>query len=175
MQWRIECKYSGKGHDFGGTLDEAIEDAAQQCRSDVSRWVVWLLPANLRMAEVNATGCLWLKKGLTGPEVQTLMRRYGRTISGLAARMQITQKRIRQARRDGLQGAELMRDWLQSITGEDIGPLPERYRVGSEPSQCGHCGCTLDLGDLAYRYLGQAFCSVACCRRSRGWSVEAVE
>ena len=57
MQWRIECQRSGVGHDFAGTLDEAIREAQQQCQADTSRRDVWLLPAKLRMAEVSRRGC----------------------------------------------------------------------------------------------------------------------
>jgi hypothetical protein len=37
--------------------------------------------------------------------------------------MGITMKRIRLRRVEGLEGRELIRDWLQGILGEDPGPL----------------------------------------------------
>ena len=175
MQWRIECKHSGVGHDFTGTLDKAIREAQQQCQTDTSRWVVWLLPANLRMAEVTQRGCLWIKQELTGEELTRLMRRHHKTIAGLAFRMGITQKRIRQVRDKGLVDANVVRDWLEAIIGEDPGPLPERFRIRrhTEESVCGYCGCPLCYGDFAFAYMGETFCSVNCCRQSRGFGKEA--
>ncbi len=66
MQWRFECKYSGKGHDVEGNFDDAIGEAQGQCSTDVSRWVVWCDPANVRLGEVSQCGAEWVKSRLTG-------------------------------------------------------------------------------------------------------------
>ena len=61
---------------------------------------------------------------MEGKEVKRLMRKYRVTIRELSHRMGITQKRIRQIRDGvGLEGKELMRDWVQGIIGADPGPL----------------------------------------------------
>jgi hypothetical protein len=60
---------------------------------------------------------------MEGREVQRLMRAYKVTIRELSLRMGITMKRIRQIRKIGLEGRELIRDWVQGILGEDPGPL----------------------------------------------------
>jgi hypothetical protein len=49
------------------------------------------------------------------------MRRHRVTIRELSARTDISMKRIREVRRDGLQGRDTIRDWVQAITGEDPG------------------------------------------------------
>ena len=51
------------------------------------------------------------------------MRVHKVTIRELSERMQITQKRIRQIREIGLEGRELIRDWIQGILGSDPGPV----------------------------------------------------
>ena len=84
MQWRIECKHSGVGHDVDGTFDEAIQNAQEQCTTETSKWVVWAEPANVRMAEVTDRGAVWVKTRLTGDDVQSLMRRHRKTIAGLS-------------------------------------------------------------------------------------------
>jgi hypothetical protein len=60
---------------------------------------------------------------MEGKEVQRLMRKYRVTIRELSQRMGITQKRIRLRREIGLEGRELIRDWVQGIIGADPGPL----------------------------------------------------
>ena len=61
---------------------------------------------------------------LPGKELRRLMRQYRVTIRELSQRMGITQKRIRLRREIGLEGRELIRDWVQEILGYDPGPLP---------------------------------------------------
>ena len=56
---------------------------------------------------------------MEGKELKRLMRREGVAIRELARRMQITQKRIRQIREQGLVGRELIRDWIQGVIGSD--------------------------------------------------------
>jgi hypothetical protein len=58
---------------------------------------------------------------MTGKELITMMRRHNVTISELARRIQITQKRVRMRRETGL-NPETARDWIQAITGIDPGP-----------------------------------------------------
>jgi hypothetical protein len=60
---------------------------------------------------------------LEGRELKRLMRVHKVTIRELSKRMQITQKRIRQVREQGLEGRELIRDWLQGVLGKDPGPV----------------------------------------------------
>ena len=31
---------------------------------------------------------------------------------------------------------------------------------------------TLFVGDMAYEYVGEVFCSVTCCRKSRNWATQ---
>ena len=60
---------------------------------------------------------------MEGKEVKRLMRVHKVTIRELSARMQITQKRIRQIRESGLENPNVIRDWLQGILGHDPGPV----------------------------------------------------
>ena len=60
---------------------------------------------------------------LPGEEIIRLMRKNRVTIRELSQRMGITQKRIRLRREIGLEGRELIRDWVQGILGYDPGPL----------------------------------------------------
>lgn len=109
---------------------------------------------------------------LDGKQVVSLMRKHKKTIRGLSFAMGITQKRIRQVREKGLTDHLAIRDWLQAITGEDPGPIPERYRIRGgrgEEGECCYCGFPLFSGDEAFEYVGSMYCSVTCCRCSRGW------
>lgn len=108
---------------------------------------------------------------LSGNEIVTLMRRHKVTILQLAFRLGSTQKRVRAIRKKGLVCNLAVRDWIQAITMEDPGPIPDMYRVQnpSEEGQCCFCGCPLYVGDDAYDYVGEMFCSTACARKSRGW------
>jgi hypothetical protein len=60
---------------------------------------------------------------MEGREVTRLMRKHRVTIRELSKRMGIPQKRIRLRREIGLEGRELIRDWVQGILGHDPGPL----------------------------------------------------
>ena len=99
------------------------------------------------------------------------MRRHRKTIAGLSFATGITQKRIREVREHGLRDPYAIRDWLQAITGTDVGPLPERYRIRrhTEECSCDYCGCPLFVGEFAYNYVNSPFCSITCCRKSRGF------
>lgn len=61
---------------------------------------------------------------MTGKQLNSLMRKNKVTIKQLADRTKITQKRIREARKDGLIDPATVRDWVQAITGSDPGPNP---------------------------------------------------
>lgn len=167
MEWRLECKVSGAGEEFSGTLQEAIAKAIGLTPAGF-RGVIWMLPSNIRMAEVTHERCYWMTSKLTGAEIKSLMRRNRKTIGGLAFAMGITQRRVREARERGIHDRNGVRDWLEFLTGEDPGPLPERYRIRGrdEAFDCPVCGCPLGRGDSAYEYACSAFCSVECCRRS---------
>ena len=52
MEFCIECKVSGVGQKFVGTLDEAIVKARSSIRQVGWRQVLWLQPENRRVAEV---------------------------------------------------------------------------------------------------------------------------
>lgn len=108
---------------------------------------------------------------LAGPELVRLMRKHKVTIESLAFRLGTSRKRVRQVRNTKLDDPLAVRDWIQAITGEDPGPIPEKYRVHSrqEEGDCCFCGFPLYSGDDAYEYVGSMFCSITCCRKSRGW------
>lgn len=108
---------------------------------------------------------------LTGAEIVRLMRKHHMTIAALSFRLGITQKRIRRCRETGLADPYAVRDWLEAITGEDPGPLPQPYRISSsiEEDCCSFCGYPLGAGDRGFEYAGDIFCSIFCCRKSRSW------
>ena len=108
---------------------------------------------------------------LSGKELRHMMRKHRVTIAELAHRTGITQKRIRRVRTEGIFDSLVVRDWIQAITGSDPGPIPEKYRISNptEETECGFCGCPTFLGEKAYLYLSDVFCSRYCCRKSRGW------
>lgn len=108
---------------------------------------------------------------LSGEDVCRLMRKHKKTIKQLSFMLGITCKRIRQVRDSGLDDPLAVRDWLEKITGEDPGPIPASYRINhhTEEASCNYCGCPLYVGDTVFEYVGDAFCSRSCCRKSRGW------
>jgi hypothetical protein len=128
------------------------------------------------MAEVRKRGVSWTKSSLSGVEIRNLMRRHRKTIDELSFRLGISKKRLRELRKHGLSAPCAVRDWLEAVTGEDVGPLPERYHIKhwTEEGGCAQCGYPMDCGDYAFEYLSPTFCSVACCRQSRGWGQEVV-
>lgn len=112
-----------------------------------------------------------LPSSLSGSELVDLMRQHKITISKLAQRMGITQKRIRQVRKSGLSDPLAIRDWIQGITGEDPGPIPAPVLI-NDPlihPDCSFCGFPFRSGDDAWEYVHEVFCSVDCCRKSRNW------
>lgn len=61
---------------------------------------------------------------LSGQEIRQLMRRHGKTISGLAAAFKLTQKRVREVRACGVTGFNA-ESWHFLITGAwpDVTPI----------------------------------------------------
>jgi hypothetical protein len=173
MQWRIEGS-TGNAICIEGTLDDAF-NAAQQHRN-VGQGVitVWLVPANIRIAQISPRGHIHTRRKLTGEELRRLMRRGRKTIADLSFQMGITQKRIRVVRESGLKDGHAVRDWIEAITASDIGPLPEKYQIRhhTEEAACGNCGGPLYVGDDAYEFVGGAYCSFACCRQFCGFGKE---
>jgi len=55
---------------------------------------------------------------ITGTTITRLMRANHKTISGLAASMNITQVRVRQVRAQGVRGDHFVADWMQALTGD---------------------------------------------------------
>ena len=60
---------------------------------------------------------------MNGKQIQRLMRASRVTIRRLAARMDITMKRVRYVRKHGLLQAHVIRDWIEGITGRDPGRI----------------------------------------------------
>ena len=61
---------------------------------------------------------------LSGPDLRRLMRRHRVTIRMLAQRMDIPMTRIRACLTHGLTDWNVVRDWVQAITGVDPGAVP---------------------------------------------------
>ncbi len=57
---------------------------------------------------------------LSSKEIKRLMRQHGLTIALLAAKMNLTQKRVRQVRDNGVTGYMAVCDWFEAITGQNI-------------------------------------------------------
>ena len=55
---------------------------------------------------------------LTGATITKLMQANRKTISGLAASMNITQVRVRQVRAQGVRGEHFVADWMEALTGD---------------------------------------------------------
>jgi len=176
MRWHLECKHRGQGKTVECSFSDAARLAKEECTTDSSCWVIWALPSNIRMAETTLRGLRWIKTSISAEEVKTLMRRHKWTISSLSFRLGVTQDRIRQAMGRGLHDANTVRDWIEAMTGADVGPLPDRYYIKHWTEECGcaQCGYPMDVGDCAFEYLSESFCSVTCCRQSRGWGKEVV-
>ena len=60
---------------------------------------------------------------MNGADIRWLMRSHKVTIRVLAARMDITIKRVRQVRKHGITEPHVIRDWFEGITGRDPGAL----------------------------------------------------
>jgi hypothetical protein len=176
MRWHIECKYSGKGETVSCSFAEAVRLAWAQCQTDKSCFVIWAEPSHIRVGELTLRGLRWLKSSLSSSDVKSLMRKHKWTIGSLAFRLGLSKTRVRQVRDRGLNDPLAVRDWIQALTGDDVGPIPEKYwmRHHTQEASCAQCGYPMDVGDYAYMYLNEVFCSIACCRLSRGWGNESV-
>ena len=146
-----------------------VEQCVARHRSNLKEYVE-VMSGFTRTTGDKTTG-KGLPSTLSGKEVVALMRKHKVTIASLAFRIGTTMKRVRKIREIGLQDSLVVRDWIQAITGKDPGPIPEKYTVHNrqEEGSCGFCGYPLFVGDPAYEYVGEMFCSVSCCRKSRGW------
>ena len=60
---------------------------------------------------------------MTAKQIRHLMQPNNVPIRSLAARMDITIKRVRHVRKHGLAEPHVVRDWLQAITGRDPGVI----------------------------------------------------
>jgi hypothetical protein len=145
-----------------------VEQCVEQHRSNFKEFVA-VMSGFTRTVDQDPSK-IALPSSLTGKEVVALMRKHKVTIESLAFRIGTSMKRIRKIRESGLQDVLAVRDWIQAITGEDPGPLPEKYRINNrqEEGSCCFCGYPLYIDDSAYEYVGSMFCSVSCCRKSRG-------
>lgn len=112
-----------------------------------------------------------LHASLSGKDLTYLMRKHRSTIRSLASKLGTTMQRIREARSKGLTGANAVRDWIQAITGSDPGPMPSRIQISTqiEFKECTFCGYPFSHRDEAFKYIDEVFCSITCCRKSRGW------
>ena len=67
---------------------------------------------------------------LSGRDIRTLMRRYHVTIRALAQRMDIPMTRVRYRRLHGIEEWNVIRDWVEAITGVDPGAVPHPIHNG---------------------------------------------
>lgn len=66
---------------------------------------------------------------ITGPTIVRLMRLHKQSIRSLAEVMNITQKRVRQVRAQGVQGVAYAKDWMQAITKNPDGGFADVARA----------------------------------------------
>lgn len=172
MHWHLECKLSGQGFSVDGNLEQALDQARDACSSPWSSRVVWLLPPNLRIAEVRRSGVVWVRDSLSGKEAKDLMTHGGKTIDWISFRIGIPRRTVLEARSSGVHGQDAVLEWLQAILETDNGTLPSRFLIKhwTEEGCCAQCGYPMDVGDLAFQYRSEIFCSVACCRHQSGWN-----
>ena len=114
-----------------------------------------------------------LPSSLTGKRVTSLMRKHKMTIEQLAFRLGTSMKRVRQIRESGVTDPLTVRDYIQAITGVELGPIAEKFRIANrqEEGSCCFCGYPLYVDDEAFDYVGEMFCSTSCARKSRGYEV----
>ena len=84
------------------------------------------VPAFLNRCRVNTARvrhlCIGINTGktvLSGPEVRALMRHCRRTIRDTAKGANITMKRVRQVRAEGVTGYLMVCDWIEIISGNN--------------------------------------------------------
>ncbi len=68
---------------------------------------------------------------LNGRDIRTLMRRHRVTIRALAQRLDIPMTRVRSRRLQGIEEWNVIRDWVEAITGTDPGAVPHRVHHGT--------------------------------------------
>ena len=68
---------------------------------------------------------------LSGRDIRTLMRRHRVTIRALAQRMDIPMTRVRYRRLHGIDDWHVLRDWVEAITGVDLGATPHPVHHGT--------------------------------------------
>ena len=67
---------------------------------------------------------------LSGRDLCRLMRQHHVTIRVLAQRMQIPMTRVRYRRHHGIAEWNILRDWMEAITGADPGAIPHSLHHG---------------------------------------------
>ena len=55
---------------------------------------------------------------LSAQTIQHLMRKHHKTIRGIAEEWNLTMKRVRQVRTQGVSGEHYVMDWLEILTGD---------------------------------------------------------
>ncbi|MFO0915916.1 MAG: hypothetical protein U0795_23355 [Pirellulales bacterium] len=172
MHWHLECKESGRGFSLDAGFEEAIGHAREACASPWNSWVLWLQPANLRIAEVRRSGVVWVRESLSGKELKELMTRHGKSIDWTAFRLGVSRRTLLEFRAGGVYGQDAVLEWLQAIGEADDGTLPNRFLIKhwTEEGCCSQCGYPMDVGDLAFEFGNEIFCSVSCCRHRSGWN-----
>ncbi len=143
-----------------------VQQCVQHHRSNLKTYVKMMSGFTRTLGKVDE-----VTTSLSGQELVGLIRKHKLTIESLAFRLGTSQKRVRQIRDSGLTDPLAVRDWIEAVTGDDPGPLPAKYRINNarENGKCCFCGFPLGTGDAAYEYVGDIFCSINCCRKSRGW------
>ena len=68
---------------------------------------------------------------LSGRDLRTLMRRHRVTIRALAQRLEIPMTRVRYRRLHGIDDWNVLRDWVEAITGADPGAVPHPVSHGT--------------------------------------------
>ena len=68
---------------------------------------------------------------LSGRDIRTLMRRHHVTIRALAQRLDIPMTRVRYRRLHGIEEWNVLRDWVEAITGADPGAVPHPVHHGT--------------------------------------------
>jgi hypothetical protein len=68
---------------------------------------------------------------LSGHDLCTLMRRHRVTIRILAQRLDLPMTRVRYRRRQGIAEWNVIRDWVEAITGVDPGAVPHPVGHGA--------------------------------------------
>ena len=105
---------------------------------------------------------------LTGEDIVSLMHKHGITIPILAAKLGLSQRRVRLLKHTGLTDAAVIRDWLEAITGQDPDPVPRCCKIENayEGAECHFCRYPLFHNDVAWRYADRVYCTMDCCVKS---------